>query len=148
MIATPVTGGGHVPGGVGISINNITGLFDPGEPPEASSESLDSVDRLTIASLPVFNIRATTSDDPQTIKDYFPVETAVNFTASPVREIAVSDYQWSVQKLFPNVEDITVSDNTAQDFSHAFDTRGLYDVTVWATDFSRGNVYRDPKKSL
>ena len=72
------------------------------------SESLDSVDRLSPAPPLALNIKATTSDDPQTVQDYFPVETAVNFTASPDREIAVSDYQWSVRKLFPNEEDITV----------------------------------------
>lgn len=91
--------------------------------------------------LPEWEIKAqiTESDGTVHIKDYFSVGSSVSFSVPT--GYSYSNHQWSVQRLFETKESLTVSDNTADTFSHTFDTRGLYEVSVTATtDLDGSNV--------
>lgn len=80
------------------------------------------------------DIEASTADEPYTFKDYFPVGTTVNFSAS-----SRSSYRWSIQRLFQHDEEqVTVNANTEQNFSHIFPTMGFYSVKVSAGPHSSG----------
>ena len=87
------------------------------------------------------DIKASTADEPHTFKDYFPVGTNVNFSATP---LTLTGHQWSLQRLFQNNEQITLSANTEQIFSHTFATIGLYRVGVSASnESSAGSANKD-----
>lgn len=123
----------------------------------SSIASLDSKDE-PFRPLDI-KIEASTTDEPHTFKDYFPVGTSVNFSATLVAssisgESTLTNHLWRLKKLFQNAEQLVdddhpldLSSNIEENFSHTFTTMGLYRVSVHAygdgEEHSYGSTYKD-----